>query len=183
MSVSAKAFFSAPSGWTVPFGVLWLLLVSGVTAWCTSAMRDMPLNGAIAPGDVVQLEAEAAGFPVVTTSQVRDIVASGSHMLLDARPRDQFAEDHLPGAMSLPITDFEQSFAELAPVLMSGMPIMVYCTGPRCDESLQLAERLREAGFSMVEIYVEGMEGWMAREAEPPTSNIQRPTSNGGKES
>jgi rhodanese-related sulfurtransferase len=152
--------FSSPSPWTLLFGVFWLLVVSGVTAWLTARSLPEPLNGALTPQDTVRAAASEKGYPTPGTAEVKILLQAGSHLVLDARPLAQFQEGHLPGAMSLPVQDFEGTFPELAPLVMSGMPVLVYCTGPRCDESLQLADRLREAGVAEIAIYVEGMQGW-----------------------
>lgn len=143
------------------FGAGWLLVVSGLCAWMTAGLRPEPLSAA-PPATEVTLrgDVEAAGFEVVDTARARRIAETGSHLILDARPREQFAGGHLPGAVSLPIVDFEQTLPEVLPLLSSGLPLMVYCTGPRCDEALRLAIRLEEAGFPGAAVYVDGMMGW-----------------------
>lgn len=150
----------APSVWTTPFGVVWLLSVSALCAWSTGALRMDPVEVSAVSEDGVREEVEASGFRPVDTAEMRALVDTGSHLILDARPRGSFAEAHIPGAMSLPIGDFEGTLPEVAPMLMSGMPMVLYCTGPLCDDALRLARRLEEAGFPDAAVYVEGMEGW-----------------------
>ena len=37
--------------------------------------------------------------------QMKDLAAGGFHALLDVRSPGEFAEDHLPGALSVPVLD------------------------------------------------------------------------------
>lgn len=166
MKAGKKRISPMPSPWTTPFGVGWLLVVSALCAWMTAALRTEPVRFSTTSVDGVREQVEEAGFRIVDTPGAEDIAATGSHLILDARPRADFAEGHLPGAISLPINDFAGSFPEVVPLLMGGMPVLVYCTGPLCDDALRLGLRLEEAGFPEITVYVEGMEGWNA-EAGP----------------
>jgi len=108
----------------------------------------------------VEEAAREAGVEVVDTDRMRAIVATGSHLILDARPLSDYDAGHLPGAMSLPRESFETAYPELAPVLTPADPLVVYCSGPLCDDALLVIERLREAGFSGASLYLDGWEGW-----------------------
>lgn len=114
-----------------------------------------PLN----PFDMERRAAEK-GVSLVRTEEMRDIVASGSHLILDARSQSQYDQGHIPTAMPVPVRDFEESFPLIAPLLGPEIPVVVYCSGPFCDDALYLIERIAEAGFPGARLYLDGMEGW-----------------------
>jgi rhodanese-related sulfurtransferase len=54
---------------------------------------------------------------------VRRLMARGAQ-IIDALPAREYSEDHLPGAVNLPLRKIE---AEACRELDSGRPIVVYC--------------------------------------------------------
>ncbi|MEX1140825.1 MAG: metalloregulator ArsR/SmtB family transcription factor [Thermoleophilaceae bacterium] len=68
----------------------------------------------------------------------RDVV------LVDVRPRDEFAAGHIEGARSIPIDELEQRLDEL-PV---DREVVAYCRGPFCAYAHDAVRRLRAAGRS-----------------------------------
>lgn len=63
--------------------------------------------------------------------------------LLDVRPEQEFAEAHLPGALSVPLPLLESRLGELP----RDRTIIAYCRGPFCTFSAEAVRRLRELGF------------------------------------
>jgi rhodanese-related sulfurtransferase len=59
----------------------------------------------------------------VGRDEVRRLVAEGAQ-LVDVLPADEFAEEHLPGAISVPL---KQLNAETARQLDRDRPVIVYC--------------------------------------------------------
>ena len=55
--------------------------------------------------------------------QVQDLVRRGAQ-LIEVLPREEYTEDHLPGAISLPLRRLE---AEAGRVLDPTRPLIVYC--------------------------------------------------------
>lgn len=146
----------------VASGAVWILLVTLLTAGLHARLWDGELPSDFSPGSQVRSDAEAAGIPVIAREEMKARVEAGSHVILDARPRDQYASSHIPTAMSLPVSDYEMGMAELGGFLEPSMPLVLYCTGPDCDEALRLAIRLREDGFLDLTVFVGGMKEWEA---------------------
>ena len=113
----------------------------------------------------VEDEAEKNGIHVANIDQVRAIVEAGSHFIFDARPASDYAAGNIPGAFSLPAVDIEVQFEEYAPVLTPDQPILVYCSGKECDESLLLGTRFIEYGFTNVVLFVGGYAEWSQAES------------------
>jgi len=108
----------------------------------------------------VSIEAAELGVEIISVDQMRAIVDEGSHLILDARSQAEYDLGHIPMAMSVPFKTFEESFPMIAPILQPDSPVVVYCSGPLCDDALLLIKRMREAGFLTTSLFLEGMEGW-----------------------
>jgi rhodanese-related sulfurtransferase len=60
---------------------------------------------------------------VIDRDQVQQLVAAGAQ-LVEVLPVDEYKEDHLPGARSIPLRQINQ---ETAATLDSKRPVIVYC--------------------------------------------------------
>lgn len=59
----------------------------------------------------------------VNRRELQSLVAGGAQ-LVEVLPADEYAEDHLPGAISLPMRRLE---AEAVTLLDRNRPVIVYC--------------------------------------------------------
>jgi rhodanese-related sulfurtransferase len=99
----------------------------------------------------------------VSTELLRRILADGSAIVLDARPRAEFDAGHIPGARVLDAAPNQETLA--AERLANGnkaAALVVYCNGPYCQASRRLADKLTAAGFTKVRRYQLGMPVWRA---------------------
>jgi rhodanese-related sulfurtransferase len=81
---------------------------------------------------------------------------------VDARPDNEFEQDHVPGAIPLN----EDRWNELLPVFLGQWSpekkIIVYCSSQSCNASREVARRLRdEAGLKDVFVLQGGWEEWL----------------------
>jgi len=139
-----------------------LLLLALSLAGTLVAYRfyDSPLPLRYAWAEHVERAALEKGMNVATVAATREIADAFSHIILDARREADYLAGHLPGALSLPAADFDRYFQGIAPLLTPEQPILVYCSGHDCDESLQLGEMLRQAGFTNLTLFVGGIKEW-----------------------
>jgi rhodanese-related sulfurtransferase len=79
---------------------------------------------------------------------------------LDARPAADYAAGHIAHALSLPAEKFDTRYEQIAPMLAPDASIVCYCDGMECDLSHELAELLRERGYTNVHILVNGWTVW-----------------------
>src|SRR3954454_18020596 len=87
----------------------------------------------------------------VSTEQLRRMLADGSAIILDARPRAEFVAGHIPGARVIDAPSSEQIAAvEQIANGNKAAALVIYCNGPYCQASRRLAEKLAAAGFSNV---------------------------------
>jgi rhodanese-related sulfurtransferase len=103
------------------------------------------------------LEARGALEPVDEEQLLRRVRA-GEVTLLDVRPREEYVAGHLPGAISVPLSDLASRAAELR----KRRDIVAYCRGPYCVMALDAVDLLRRKGFRAHRLE-HGVAEWRAR--------------------
>jgi rhodanese-related sulfurtransferase/DNA-binding HxlR family transcriptional regulator len=74
--------------------------------------------------------------------ELRDRLARGEAVLIDVRPREEYAAGHIEGARSIPLEELEQHLSELPP----DREIVAYCRGPFCAFAHEAVRRLASSG-------------------------------------
>jgi rhodanese-related sulfurtransferase len=140
-----------------------LILAAGVALgflWNAASGRGIVLGQSV----LVQ-----GGDELVLAPAAKKLLDEGA-LFLDARPRDFWRMNRIPGALSLPEDGFERAFPEVEKRLRRGRPIVVYCSGYGCEASHLVARKLRERGFAAA-ILDEGLPAWedagLPLDAEP----------------
>lgn len=87
-----------------------------------------------------------------------DRVLRGEATLLDVRPPEEYQAGHIPGAVSLPLSELERRLAELP----KDREIVAYCRGPYCVLAVEAVTRLRARGFRALRLE-DGIPDWRAR--------------------
>jgi len=81
---------------------------------------------------------------------------------VDARPEEEFARDHVPGALSLNEDRWSELLPQFLAVWSPGRKIVVYCSSLSCNASREVARRLRrEAQLPDVFVLEGGWEAWL----------------------
>jgi rhodanese-related sulfurtransferase len=101
--------------------------------------------------------------PEVSTDELRRILAADSALVLDTRSRDEFDAGHIPGARRIdaPAADRVKAIEALVKGNKAAA-LVLYCNGPFCQASRQLAAQLVAAGFTNVRRYQLGIPIWRA---------------------
>jgi len=107
--------------------------------------------------DVVvhELEIEA----VSTAKQLYD---SRRAVFVDARSYDFFEEGHIKGAASMPVNQFDSLIGKFKEMYALSAFLVTYCSGRECDDSHKLAQKLFEAGYTDISVFIDGYPGWQA---------------------
>lgn len=84
-------------------------------------------------------------------------VRSRDVVVLDVRPREEYAAGHIAGALSVPLAELKRRLAELP----AKKQIVAYCRGPYCVLSVEAIRLLRKNGFDAVRL-AEGLPEWRA---------------------
>jgi rhodanese-related sulfurtransferase len=93
----------------------------------------------------------------IDTSDVLDLVARGAQ-LVDVLPAEAYRNEHLPGAISLPLQEIDEAPERLD----KRRPVIAYCFDHQCDLSARGAARLELLGFDPVYDYVDSKVAWFA---------------------
>ena len=80
---------------------------------------------------------------------------AGSVTLIDVRPVEEFAQGHLPGAISVPLDEL-RTWAKRAP---KRKQVVAYCRGPYCVWALEAVEILADQGIHAARLE-EGVGEW-----------------------
>ena len=85
----------------------------------------------------------------------------GEVLLLDVRPKEEFEQAHIPGAVSMPIEELENQLSTLP----THIDIVAYCRGPYCLMSAEAVKMLKAKGINAFRLE-EGVLEWqrLARE-------------------
>lgn len=99
----------------------------------------------------------------VTLPELRKLVRGGDVSVIDCRPHDEYESGHIPGALSMPLTELKHRMRELPKRRL----IVAYCRGPYCVFALEAVTLLRHRGFKARR----SEEGWPAwRDAGLPVA-------------
>ena len=107
----------------------------------------------------VSWESPIPASELVTVEQARGL-GEGA-IWVDARPDDEFARDHVPGAFSLNEDRWNELLPQFLPNWSPDKKVVVYCSAESCSAARDVAKRLRdEAQLKDVFVLEGGWEGW-----------------------
>ena len=112
----------------------------------------------------------AEGFPdwikngnlhAVSVARVKQLLDEKAPLtLVDARPKDRkYDKGHIPGAISLPDSQFDKLAAERLPADKAAA-LYFYCDGLACKLSNDSAEKAIKLGYTNVKVVPDGYPGW-----------------------
>lgn len=79
---------------------------------------------------------------------------------IDVRPREEYAIDHIPGALSLPLADYYRDPAPIGQIDRKAT-VVLYCFDSQCSEARILAQELHDLGFQEVLVFTGGFSEWL----------------------
>ena len=87
------------------------------------------------------------------------------YVLLDLRSPEEYKEEHLPHATSVPYSAFQKPniIDRISPFLDKRDEIILYCRGTKCQTSEVAARQLIGLGFNNIKVLDGGVDDWKAR--------------------
>jgi rhodanese-related sulfurtransferase len=106
----------------------------------------------------------------LSTAAFREVLRDRSAVVLDARPRQEWATSHVPGALNvapkpgMPPSLYTSDVAEVGRLVDGdrSRALVLYCNGPFCGKSKRLADDLLKDGYTNVRRYQLGAPVWRA---------------------
>jgi rhodanese-related sulfurtransferase len=115
--------------------------------------------------------AKAAQALFITLEDAKKAYDQGDLTMVDARPIEDFRNQHIKGAISLYYEDAANKWnAGLGSVPKDNV-IITYCSDPECESAIKLADTLTTAGFTKVSIMLDGIPAW--KEAGYPVQSSE----------
>ncbi|OPX21030.1 MAG: hypothetical protein BZ151_00910 [Desulfobacca sp. 4484_104] len=105
-------------------------------------------------------QAEFGEIQTVNLKQAYALHRQGQTLFIDARPRSEFRELHIAGAINLSPEDLQDSGDQRLSGIDRQCQIVVYCGQQNCDASFEVAELLQAQGFSQVMAFTGGFRAW-----------------------
>jgi rhodanese-related sulfurtransferase len=102
------------------------------------------------------------GLPGVSVKYVKKALEKDSAVVIDSRPPRKFKKGHVPGAISLPTTRFEESQGALPED--KGTELIFYCGGYKCPLSAKAANKVKALGYTNAKLYQAGYPDWNSEE-------------------
>ena len=140
------------------------LLAAFTFSACTTTAPSA--NLAATPAQPAEVKVEEKPVPqdpalIITTAEVaalvKDPAKAGTFVLVDARPAVKYEAGHVPGAISIPKVQLQNSLDKLPKDKL----IIFYCGGITCKLSPESAEIAMKAGFTNVKVWYEGEPEWV----------------------
>ena len=91
----------------------------------------------------------------VSLTELRRLVRSGEVTVIDVRPREEYEAGHIPGALSVPVSELPRRLEEIP----KSREVIAYCRGPYCVYSVDAVGILRKHGYSARRA-ADGLPGW-----------------------
>jgi rhodanese-related sulfurtransferase len=139
-----------------------IILLSGTIGFAVNGFRSDGIPWVENWQEKVLNEQLTGGLPAVSLKEAIEAHRGDYALFVDAREPDFFKVGHIPGAVNLPVKDFDRIFPRLKEQLVAAPRIITYCDGASCEMSVELTEKLLFAGLERVEIFTGGMQQWKA---------------------
>lgn len=80
----------------------------------------------------------------ISVSELQERMRNGEVLLIDVRPKEEFEEAHISGAVSIPIEELEEKLS----LLPENCDVVAYCRGPYCLMSVEAVGLLKSKGIT-----------------------------------
>ncbi|MBF8247650.1 MAG: Rhodanese domain protein [Bacteroidetes bacterium] len=98
---------------------------------------------------------------MISWNEARTFFEAKKALFIDARNPLEYRRGHIPGAINIPLNDFEKK-KDLLAKTSKGKLLVTYCDGAECNSSMSMAEKLMELGYTNVKIFFGGWQDWEA---------------------
>ena len=81
-------------------------------------------------------------------------------VFVDARSEADYRAGHIQDAVSFPVNRFDEGIGDFWASHPMDTTLVIYCSGRLCSDSHHLAQRLLDAGYQKIRVFIDGYEVW-----------------------
>ena len=139
---------------------LFLILAVAVGA-AYNAAHPLGLPWLPSPGNRVGIpRAFATRLPQIDAVQAMSLYEAGDALFVDSRDAADYAEDHIPGAVNVPMRKWAELWPQAASQLPRDRTLVLYCYGAHCGLSTRQGKALLEEGYEDLVVLDYGWSTW-----------------------
>ncbi|MGH7442238.1 MAG: rhodanese-like domain-containing protein [bacterium] len=116
----------------------------------------------VTPDPTFTNAAYAYKWPHITLIECQRLMKEHGTVLVDGRSMSEWQQSHLPGALPMPLGDFDKNYSTYQHQLKRAKIIIAYCHGKGCRLSDAVAQRLVDKGYKNVAVFWGGFPEWTA---------------------
>jgi len=145
------------------------MMAMSAMALSSRAQLEPSVQGRDSPSVFDGVLSNTGASSEISTAQLKAALIDTNAIILDARPYEEYAVSHVPGARAIPgklgttpalyvadAMEIEKSVPDKA------QPLILYCNGLFCGRSERFADDLIKRGYQNVRRYQLGAPGWRA---------------------
>lgn len=117
----------------------------------------------------IAVEAAYAAWPHISLEEAQRLHKMKGVVFADARAKVEWDQSHVPGAIPVPLGEFDAYYAKNAKKFKTAKYIVVYCHGVGCHLSDMACKHFHEKGHRNVVNFYSGWPAWSG--AALPTQN------------
>ena len=104
-------------------------------------------------------------LPEIGVEEAFRLFEIGDTPFLDARRTRFYVQGHIPRAKAMSVweADLDKRISDLLNELPLDITMVIYCSGGDCEDSHMLAGKLKQAGFTSLQIFTEGYPKWVEK--------------------
>ena len=98
---------------------------------------------------------ERNAINAISKEELWSRIQSNDVIVLDVRPKEEFSSGHIPGAISIPLSELRERLNEIP----HDREVIAYCRGPYCVLSPEAIKILHDEGYDALRLE-EGLPEW-----------------------
>jgi len=141
-----------------------ILLLAGALAVTVNLWRPAGVSFHYQRAQKPQVDAALGEDAWIAVEEAEPLFARKKAIFIDARPSGLYEQEHISGALNLPVDSFESSLEKMKEEISPQAMIIVYCDGKASERSAALAGELLMRGYRNVRVLEKGWDLWVAQE-------------------
>lgn len=117
-------------------------------------------KAAVTPDPAFTVPGYAERWPHVSLAEAKRLQARKDVVFADGRGHSEWETSHIPGAVSLPVGEFDARYYDVMTRLKKSHVIVAYCHGESCRLADHLAQQLVGKGHMNVAVFAGGFPAW-----------------------